>query len=481
MLFTTWTFAAFFAIVLPLYWVLNHRNQNRMLLAASYLFYGWWDWRFLPLLMGSTLMDFYLGNLVSRVKRLRDKRICVAFSVVVNLALLGVFKYYGFFSKELASLFQSLGIPVSFPVLDLILPVGISFYTFQSMSYVLDISRGVTTPARSFWDFALYVSFFPHLVAGPIMRSGAKGQDTANKGLLKQVMAPRFFRSDDFQQGLYFIVLGFFKKVAIGDNLASFVNAIFSTNPSQLSGAECLAGIYAFAIQIYADFSGYSSIAQGIAKWMGFDLMTNFRQPYLAISPSDFWRRWHISLSTWLRDYVYISLGGSKGSSLLTYRNLLLTMVLGGIWHGANWTFILWGLYHGLILCLYRAATPNAQGKTLHDYGWASACLRIVAMFHVTCFGWLLFRADSVHQVWTMLVRIATNFQMTPFALTTFSSILFYAGPLMLFETWLELRRDMTALIRLQWAPRAIAYAYCVTMLAFLPPPVLHEFIYFQF
>jgi len=458
MLFNSWTFWAFFAIVLPLYWLLDHKRQNWFLIAASYLFYGWWDWRFLILIAFSTVMDYHLGRLVAA----RPRKSWVVLSVVLNLALLGVFKYYNFFAGELA---RATGL--SLPMLQLILPVGISFYTFQSMSYVLDISRGVTQPAKSLANFALYVSFFPHLVAGPIMRSG----NSMGKGLLKQLEAPRVYRDRDFQDGLYYILLGLFKKVVIGDNLATLVNGVFAADPSKLTGLEVLCGVYAFAWQIYADFSGYSSIAQGVAKWMGVDLMDNFKMPYLAVSPSDFWRRWHISLSTWLRDYLYVPLGGSRGGKLLTYRNLMLTMILGGIWHGANWTFIAWGLLHGLILCGYRLL-PEPKG-----FSW----WRAAVMFHLVCLGWLFFRAESIGQAWAFLQLIVTRPEVTPLSVSMLSMLAFYAGPLFLFELWVERRKDMVSLESAPMPARALVYAYAALMLLFFPSPEVHEFIYFQF
>ena len=481
MLFNSWTFWVFFVIVLPIYWLLPHRRQTLFLIGASYLFYGWWDWRFLPLIAFSTVMDYYLGLLVAATPPGPSRRSYVIVSVVVNLALLGVFKYYNFFSAELAHGLSSFGVQVSLPVLHLILPVGISFYTFQSMSYVLDISRGVTKPAVSFPDFALYVCFFPHLVAGPIMRSGAKDHDPSGRGLLKQIAAPRFYRDRDFQDGLYFILLGLFKKIVIGDNMATLVNGVFQGDPSRLSGMEVLAGVYAFAWQIYADFSGYSSIAQGVAKWMGIDLMDNFRMPYLAVSPGDFWRRWHISLSTWLRDYLYVPLGGSRGGKLLTYRNLMITMVLGGIWHGASWTFIAWGLFHGLLLCGYRLAAGDASDAGAASYSWFGRTWRIVLMFHFACLGWLLFRAESMSQAWTFLRLMATDPRLTPLAVSMFGLIAFYSGPLFLYEIWVERRKNMASLVTAPWYPRAFVYAYSVLMVIFFPSPVAHEFIYFQF
>ncbi|MDH4079441.1 MAG: hypothetical protein OEU68_06460 [Nitrospira sp.] len=477
MLFNSWTFWIFFALVLPTYWLLPFRAQTRFLLAASYLFYGWWDWRFLPLIAFSTVMDFCLGNLVAAAPEGAPRQRYVQISVVVNLLLLGIFKYYNFFAQEVTGALNGLGLSVSLPFVELVLPVGISFYTFQSMSYVFDIARGVTKPATNFWNFALYVSFFPHLVAGPIMRSGAKGQDELGRGLLKQLEVPRTWIQGSFAIGLYFILIGLFKKVVIGDNMAALVDTIFREDTSTLTGAECLAAIYAFAWQIYADFSGYSSIAQGIAKWMGVDLMHNFRTPYLAMSPSDFWRRWHISLSTWLRDYLYISLGGNRAGESATYRNMMITMVLGGLWHGANWTFLLWGFFHGALLCVYRLFSwGQSISVTLAGRAW-----RVVLMFHFVCFGWLLFRAESMSQVAAFVGLILTDFRMTPLAMSMLALIAFYTLPLFLLEIWVDSRKDMTFLTREAWPKRAVVYIYFLLMLVFFPAPTAHEFIYFQF
>jgi D-alanyl-lipoteichoic acid acyltransferase DltB (MBOAT superfamily) len=481
MLFNSWTFWAFFAVVLPIYWFLPFRKQNLFLIGASYLFYGWWDWRFLILIAFSTVMDYCLGNLVANTPPGPRRRSYVKISVIVNLALLGVFKYYNFFSTELAHGLATLSVKASLPILHVILPVGISFYTFQSMSYVLDISRGVTKPASNFLNFALYVCFFPHLVAGPIMRSGTKEHDPLGRGLLKQIEAPRFYRNRDFQLGLYYIILGLFKKIVIGDNMASLVNTVFQSDPSKLSGLEVLAGVYAFAWQVYADFSGYSSIAQGVAKWMGIDLMDNFKMPYLAVSPGDFWRRWHISLSTWLRDYVYISLGGNRRGKWLTYRNLLITMLLGGLWHGANWTFIAWGLFHGLLLCGYRLAPGKTKNTSAPNLSLFGRSWRVFLMFNLVCLGWLLFRAESISQAWEFARLIVAHPHLTPLAISMLGLIVFYVSPLLLYEIWVEHRKDLLALPAAPWWPRALVYTYCSSMLLFFPSPVAHAFIYFQF
>ncbi|MEZ5354635.1 MAG: MBOAT family O-acyltransferase [Bryobacteraceae bacterium] len=477
MLFNSWEFWAFFAVVLPIYWLLPFRWQNGFLLVASYYFYGCWDWRFLPLIAFSTVMDFWLGQWIAATPPGDQRKKYVRVSVIANLALLGVFKYYNFFSHEFATFLQGFGIAAPLPVLNVILPVGISFYTFQSMSYVIDIARGKTTPAKSFLDFALYVSFFPHLVAGPIMRSGTKEHDPLGRGLLKQLSEPRRWRAGDFEEGLYHVTLGLFKKIVIGDNMASIVNMIFQRDLAQLTGPECLVGIYAFAWQIYGDFSGYSSIAQGVAKWMGVDLMFNFRMPYLAGNPSEFWHRWHISLSTWLRDYLYIPLGGSRGGEWKTYRNLMLTMTIGGIWHGANWTFIVWGAFHGAYLCAHRLLGAVSPG-TARGWGRVAAA---VGTFHMVCFGWLFFRAETIGQAMGMLRLMATDFRVTPMAVSILALVAFYALPLLAYEVWTEHGKPFPAMPVTLWPRRLAAYGYCFAMLLIFSPSIAHEFIYFQF
>jgi alginate O-acetyltransferase complex protein AlgI len=316
------------------------------------------------------------------------------------------------------------------------------------------------------------VAFFPQLVAGPIERSSR---------LLPQVINPRPRRYDDFADGLFLVLIGLFKKVVIADNLALIVNGIFAEDINNLSGVDCLVGVYAFAFQIYGDFSGYSTIARGVAKWMGFDLMTNFRMPYLATSPSDFWRRWHISLSTWLRDYLYIPLGGNRGGHWRTCRNLMLTMLLGGLWHGAGWTYIAWGLFHGLILVVYYQYSRNRTPRIKPYASRWKSILSVAVMFHLACLGWLFFRAESMSQAASMLSRMFTNFETSGFTTYCFTSILFYAGPLMLFEFWQDRTGDPMRLTKVHWAWRAAAYSYAVLMIILLRPTVPSEFIYFKF
>src|SRR2546423_420757 len=344
------------------------------------------------------------------------------------------------------------------------------------MSYMIDVYRFEYPCEKNFVTFALFVSFCPHLVAGPLVR--------ATK-LLPQIATPRVRRPDDFREGLYYIAVGLFKKIFIGDNLAAIANSIFQANPHSLTGPECIVGIYAFAFQIYCDFSGYSSIAQGLAKWLNIDLTTNFNLPYLATSPTEFWRRWHISLSTWFRDYLYKPLlkrGPQPASRARLFASLIVVMLLSGLWHGAAWTFVLWGLYHGLLLVGYRLISRKETGvATPSDPSLGGFLVRVVVMFHLVCLGWLLFRADSLVQVGTMLNRMILDFHWTPFVTSAFSLIIFFAGPLVIYEFWLERKCDLLSLIRIDWRARATVYSYCALMLLFFPPPVSNVFIYFQF
>ena len=472
MAFNSYLFWLFFVVVIGLYRLLPHRGQNRLLLVASYVFYGAWDARFLLLIALSTIVDFFVARQVARAPRKSGlaKRWC-ALSITVNLGILGVFKYFDFFASSFARLLEALFNYHADPLaLNIILPVGISFYTFQTLSYTIDVYRGQTTPATNLLDFGLYVAFFPQLVAGPIERSHR---------LLPQIINPRKRREDDFANGLYLVVTGLFAKIVIADNMAFICNGIFAAPASEVGGIDRMVGIYAFAFQIYGDFYGYSAIARGISLWMGIDLMANFRMPYFARSPSDFWQRWHISLSSWLRDYLYIPLGGNRGGKLLTYRNLMLTMLLGGLWHGAGWTFVCWGLYHGLLLCAYR---PFEKRIDEQEQGILRRIASTFFFFNLVCIGWLFFRAESLPQVWVFLTEIFfADFTSTYLTNYGIRSILYLVGPFLLLEAWLERRRDLLALTRVAWGWRAAAYSYALFMLLVPQPHRSSEFIYFQF
>jgi alginate O-acetyltransferase complex protein AlgI len=469
-LFNSYEFWLFFVIVFAIYHCLPHRGQNVLLLVASNIFYGWWDWRFLFLLLFSTVLDYASGLWIEKSHTQRRKKIALVISIAANLTFLGFFKYYGFFTHEFATLCSRLGIHASLPVLDFILPVGISFYTFNSMSYVIDVYRGVVKAESNLLTYSVYVCYFPHMVAGPIQRATT---------LMPQVAKPRTFTVDDFVEGLYHVIIGLFKKVVIADNMASIANAVFMVDPATLSGGEILMGVYAFAFQIYGDFSGYSSIAQGTSKWLGIDLTTNFKMPYLATSPGDFWKRWHISLSSWLRDYLYFSLGGNRRGKWKTYRNLMLTMFLGGLWHGAGWPFIAWGTFHGLILCLYRPFEKKKAGPT--RFAPIKRVLAVLLMFHLVCFGWLLFRAQSLTQIWLMLEQTATHWSMTPFAWHCLAAIAFFCVPLLVYEWLLDRKGDLLLVLRAPWLVRGVLYVYFALMMVFFCAEIPHEFIYFQF
>ena len=470
MLFNSLEFLVFLAIVYALYRVLPFRLQNYMLLAASYVFYGWWDWRFLFLIAFSTVVDFWVGltmqnqigrrekvlpsvfialaamlflgthppelvaslvgqssggeairpimpwivggiavfltaaalwyrTLMGMSERARRKAALLT-SVVVQLGLLGTFKYFNFFADSFVTALNRFGYDPDPVTISIVLPVGISFYTFQSLSYAIDIYRGDFKPTKRFFDFALFVSYFPQMVAGPIERA---------RHLLPEFQKARVITLEQSARGVYLILLGLFKKVAIADGVAPAVNQVFGSSGVVTAG-DVVIGTLLFAVQIYCDFSGYSDIARGVSKLFGIDLMLNFNLPYFAKSPRDFWRRWHISLSTWLSDYLYRSLGGNRGTLAFTCRNLMLTMILGGLWHGAAWNYVLWGFYHGTLLSAHRIATDGKGAPAAPERkNYVIGAAKIGFFFIFTLYGWLLFRATSLEQVVTFTGLLLTG------------------------------------------------------------------------
>jgi alginate O-acetyltransferase complex protein AlgI len=397
MTFHSLDFLAFFLVVTTIYWRLSHGAQNWFLLGASYLFYGWVHPWFCLLLAGTTLVDWWVALQMVRGPKDRRKRWLVA-SLVSNLSVLGFFKYYDFFAVSVQQALGSIGLEASLPVLHVLLPVGISFYTFQSLSYTIDVYRGRLTATSSLRDVALFVAFFPQLVAGPIERAEA---------LLPRVQHARRFNLVVARDALVLMAWGFFKKLVIADNVGVIANRVFSMKDP---GFEMLwAGVFAFGIQIYADFSAYTDIARGTARWLGFDLMKNFDHPYLAVSPSDFWRRWHISLSSWFRDYLYIPLGGSRHGLARTLGNVMVTFVISGLWHGAAWNFIWWGAFHGTLLVVERSwgALRGAarHARRGHLPLWRALPQRAV-MFVLVHVGWLLFREADATMIWRDLTLV---------------------------------------------------------------------------
>ena len=471
MLFNSLQFAVFFTIVYSLYLILNHKYQNRMLLVASYIFYGAWDWRFLSLIIISTILDYICGLKIYSSRDARRRKWFLFLSVFCNLSILGFFKYFDFFSENLQALSGYFGLSMQPRFLQVILPIGISFYTFQTMSYTIDIYRGEMKPTRKFLDFALFVAFFPQLVAGPIERA---------RNLLPQMLAPRHLTLDKFYQGCFLIFWGLFQKIFVADNLARIVDSVF-TSSGPYNGAEVLLALYAFAFQILCDFAGYSNIARGLGKCMGFEIMVNFKLPYFARNPREFWHRWHISLSSWLRDYIYIPLGGSRIGSFKTYRNLAITMFLGGLWHGAAWNFVIWGVYQGLLLIIYRLLSPILKKIELPSGSLLKkivGVLKIFGFFQLTCLGWLIFRARSIPQVIEMFRSIFVNFHIARGIGLKFIALHILLLVIIQFiQYW---KKDLMALYR--WPTPALAGVHALMLYLMLWGGTTgHAFIYFQF
>lgn len=473
MLFNSLDFLIFFAVV-GLGYVLTQRwlkVQNLWLLVASAFFYGYWDWRFL-FLVGSTIVVVHVAakRLVQSDSHKVRKR-WVAGAVIFNLVVLGFFKYFNFFAESGAAVLQAMGLNPGPVTLEIILPVGISFYTFQALSYVIDVYREDVEPTPSVLDLALYVLFFPQLVAGPIERA---------QTFLPQILSPRKLDWAQVQLGLSLIVGGYFKKIVIADNLAEVANQVFD-NHGDYQGLEVLAGVVAFAIQIYGDFSAYSDIARGIAKLLGFELMVNFKLPYFALNPSDFWLRWHISLSSWLRDYLYIPLGGNRGGRFGTQRNLMITMLLGGLWHGASWNFVIWGFYHGLLLALYRVfdRSPEHLDPWSGRYNPVRIIAKMLLMVCFTLLGWIIFRSRTLGQLWGVLSHL--GFGYTGRAGKLWNQVGVFGAPLLVTQVVQYVRRDLAVFTRLPGAVQGFAYGFMILAIVVLGVREPVEFIYFQF
>jgi len=462
MVFNSWQFLAFALVVFGLYYRLPRVGQNWLLLIASYVFYGAWDVRFLALLAGSTLLDYVVGLRMAGETQPTIRKRWLMVSLAGNLGALAFFKYFGFFVESATTGLAALGLPVERLQLHIVLPVGISFYTFQTLSYTIDVYRGHLTPTRSLRDFALFVAYFPQLVAGPIERA---------TNLLPQILNPRIITLSHVHRGLWLISWGLFKKVVIADNLAMIVDRTFNAGVGP-SGWEYLIATYAFAYQIYCDFSGYSDMARGLAALMGIDLMVNFNRPYLATDPRDFWRRWHISLSTWLRDYLYIPLGGSRGGPRRTAFALFATMVLGGLWHGAAWTFVAWGAFHGALLVAHRFLIQTREVQMPDT--WLGRWTARIVMFHLVAFGWLLFRAQDLAQVGHVVTSFATPMVLT---LVAAQGIVAVAGVTTLLA-WMERTPDDDVRLR---PMRLVVVAALWAAIMIAPPIGGQPFLYFQF
>jgi alginate O-acetyltransferase complex protein AlgI len=477
MLFPTVTFAIFFMVVLPVSWLLmpRRRRWKLFMIAASYYFYGYWNWRFCFLIAASTIGNQLFARAIDRASDEHKRRLLLTAAVIGNLGLLGYFKYYDFFVTSATNLLTRFGIDVAPQIVSVTLPVGISFFTFQALSYVIDVYRGTFKPVR-FLEFAVFLSFFPHVVAGPIVRPAE---------FLPQLKERHDPRSIDTSRAFFLIFMGLFKKVVIANLLATqLVDATFAS-PQQHSGLTVLIAIYGYAIQIYADFSGYTDMAIGIALLLGFKFPQNFDSPYTATSIQDFWRRWHMTLSRWLRDYLYVPLGGNRGGRWRTYRNLMLTMVIGGLWHGAAWTFVAWGGIHGGFLCFEHArrAWREAHGRPEPPDTRRRRLVQRVITFHIVCFAWVFFRAESFNNAGKVLGRLIDSshwFDAAPLLkLGVFLAIA--AGLLEQFIPRDTLGRAMARFSRLAPVVQGLVLGVVLLLTNTMGPRGVAPFIYFRF
>ena len=477
MLFDSPAFFLFLIPVVFLFWRLNRRAQNVFLLLASYFFYGWWDWRFLALMIGSTMMDFLIAQKIVPAQQNPHRRKWFIFSLVLNFTILGIFKYFDFFAGSFIGMLNNLGLHnIPLPLIRIILPPGISFYTFQEVAYMVDVYKGRLEASRSFFEYGLFISLFAHLIAGPIQRPSH---------LLPQVQKERVFGPDRFFDGLMLIFSGLIRKCIVADNCALLVNAAFGGQLGPPNLWVVLLGTYGFAWQVYGDFSGYSDIARGCAQLLGFHFMVNFRQPFLAHRLQDFWRRWHISLSTWLRDYLYIPMGGSRFGGWKTVRNLFVTMVLAGLWHGANWTFVVFGAIHGMVLPAERFFFPAKAGASAGSAagpptGFLALWAQRILTFHILCLSLAFFRATSLHAAVEFLGGLSNFAWRTEYA-SAFFLLCLYAIPLFLIDLHLEASGQEYPFANTSYAFRTALGACSLLALAFFSGSNLNAFVYFQF
>jgi alginate O-acetyltransferase complex protein AlgI len=481
MLFNSLDFAIFLPIVFLLYWFVAQKNlklQNVLIVLASYVFYGWWDWRFLSLIIFSTLVDYLVGQKLRTEEQQFKRKVLLWTSIVVNLGFLGFFKYYNFFLENFIDAFSLFGMTISANSLNIILPVGISFYTFQTLSYTIDVYKKKLKPTKDFISFSAFVCFFPQLVAGPIERA---------TNLLPQFYKERVFNSSKAIYGIKQILWGLFKKIVIADNCAQYADIIFN-NYHEYSGLTLVLGAIFFTFQIYGDFSGYSDIAIGTSRLFGFDLKQNFATPYFSRDIAEFWRRWHISLSTWFRDYLYIPLGGSRGGSWMKVRNTFAIFLVSGFWHGANWTFIVWGALNAIYflpLLLTKKNRKNlgvvAEGKLLPSF---RELLAILTTFGLTVFAWIFFRSDSIVSAFLIIKKIfsKTILTYTPFYGTNKSNFLIILI-FFLFVEWFgrenKFAIEKVNILNSKFMNKLFYYVLIIIMFYFQGNQ--QEFIYFQF
>ena len=474
MVFDSPIYFVFLIPVVRAYWRLTHRRQNVFLLIASYFFYGWWDWRFLALMAGSTTIDFLIAQKIASASEGRTRKHWLAFSLVLNFGILGLFKYFNFFVDSFAGLLATFGVHhIAIPLIRILLPPGISFYTFQEVAYIVEVFKGRIEPARSFVDYALFISLFPHLIAGPIQRPSH---------LLPQVQKEREFDANRFFDGMLLIVSGLVRKCVVADNCALLANAAFGGRLGPPNLWVVLIGTYAFAWQVYGDFSGYSDIARGSAQLLGFHFMVNFRQPYLSKRLQEFWRRWHISLSTWLRDYLYIPLGGSEGGKWKTCRNLLITMVLAGLWHGAAWTYVAFGAIQGVALLVEHTVFPpkDKLGEATSPESLFSVWAQRIVTFNIFCLTLLFFRSTSLGSALQMLRGLFDSTWRAEYA-AAFATLCVFALPLLAVDLLMEASEQEYPLAKAPYKVRTAMVAAALIVLVLFTGNDSNAFIYFQF
>ncbi len=474
MIFNSFEFLIFFGVFLLAYFSIKSKQGKLLLcLVGSYFFYGWWDWRFLSLIAMSTVLDFFVGRKMYESNDDKERKRLLIISMVFNLGMLAVFKYLNFFIDSFQNITDLLGFQFHESTLKIILPVGISFYTFQTMSYTIDIYRKTLKPEENILTFATYVAFFPQLVAGPIVRAST---------LLPQFHEEHKFVMKNMILGLGIVLMGFFKKVVVADSVAVIVDQGFA-NPDMFSSLNMAIVVFFYAIQIYCDFSGYSDIAIGVAKMLGYEFPPNFNMPYFSKGFSEFWRRWHISLSSWLRDYLYISLGGNRGGTFFTYRNLMLTMLLGGLWHGASWAFVFWGFLHGLYLILERLFKPINKAMKKALPGVVVAGLSMLTVFMLTCLAWIFFRAPTFGEAFLVIERIA-SFDNLSFGSVRHKFVVmecFLLVGMLIAGELFSLKYDLPNMLLNRPFFRYVGFAFILWMIFLFGTFSSNQFIYFQF